>query len=176
MVGGEGEGDGLVVVFVGVVVHPVDAWAGFAESDVGELVEELLDLGEYESVFSEEEADQLRSSVTYAAGPRRSHLRCDNAVVHKLCIIGCGLQSSRGSDAKLSQERTAGLNGRFYSAGSDHSFSGGRAMRTVSPTTWPVASSTGIVASRSTPAAESCIRMWVPRNSAAMTLPRNEFA
>jgi len=176
VVGGEGEGYGSVVVIVGVGVHRVDAWAGFAESDVGELVKKLGVLGECESVFSEEEAERLRSSVTCAAGPRRSHLRCDNAVVQKLCTIGCGLQSSRGSDTGLTQECAPGLNGRFYSAGSDHSFSGGRAMRTVSPTTWPVASSTGIVASRSTPAAESCIRMWVPRNSAAMTLPRNEFA
>jgi hypothetical protein len=40
VVGGYGEGDGLVVVFVGVVVHPVDAGAGFSESYVGEFVED----------------------------------------------------------------------------------------------------------------------------------------
>ena len=39
VVGGEGEGDCLVVVFVGVVVHSVDAGGAFLESDVGEFVE-----------------------------------------------------------------------------------------------------------------------------------------
>ena len=39
MVGGEGKGDGLVVVFVWVVVHPVDAGGAFFESYVGEFVE-----------------------------------------------------------------------------------------------------------------------------------------
>ncbi len=54
VVGGEGEGDGLVVVFVGVVVHPVDAGAGFAEPYVGEFIKKSEVLGEGEAVFSEE--------------------------------------------------------------------------------------------------------------------------
>ena len=57
VVGGEGEGDGLVVVFVGVVVHPIHAGGGFAESYVGEFIEKLLVFGECEAVFAKEEVD-----------------------------------------------------------------------------------------------------------------------
>ena len=39
VVGGQGERDCLVVVFVGVVIHPVDTRRAFFESDVGEFVE-----------------------------------------------------------------------------------------------------------------------------------------
>ncbi len=38
VVGGEGEGDCLVVVFIGVVVHSVDTGGAFFESDIGEFV------------------------------------------------------------------------------------------------------------------------------------------
>ena len=57
VVGGEGQSDGLVVVFVGVVVHSVYAWAGFSEPDVGEFIEKLCVLGEREALFPEEEVD-----------------------------------------------------------------------------------------------------------------------
>ena len=55
-----GEGDGLVVVFVCVVVHAVDTGVGFSESDVGELVDRALVGGEGEAMFAEEEIVRRR--------------------------------------------------------------------------------------------------------------------
>ena len=53
-----GEGDGLVVVFVGVVVHSVIPWGGFSESYVGEFIKKLRVLGECETMLAEEQVDR----------------------------------------------------------------------------------------------------------------------
>jgi hypothetical protein len=46
VLGGEGEGDGPVVVPVGVVFDAVLARAGFDDADVDEFVDELVVVGE----------------------------------------------------------------------------------------------------------------------------------
>jgi hypothetical protein len=47
----------LVVVFVRIVLHPINAGRAFSESDVGKLVEQLLVSWKRKAMFTEEQVD-----------------------------------------------------------------------------------------------------------------------